>query len=736
MLIWLCISIGISIMIASAAGLIGIMDNSDNNKDNSESRKIDVSYKQIKNEEPGNSNQKEDFSKDYNTLVLSTEKIAESSKADIYCASDKKVQRKVYMYKDSKSATERSSEHSVFKELGSTLGMVHTSSSSAEPIPVVKLQVQYSHQGAKPKIHSSDSDQFCDKSSEERSQAAELQVQYSHQGVKPKVRTSDGDQSCDKSSEERNQAAELQVQYLHQGAKPKVRTSDGDRSCNRSNEGKGKGKHDKGRVSQTHKPRTRRKGYRKSRNSYEKQVASELENLHLIDTLHDQGVKEDISKEIVKDTRSVVNSQSSDDVFVGTLCSAYNEDVEKDKIFSNEIVLPTIKTFNECPGSYIEESLTVQDVFTNKQKSIQVETSGLMIDVAHNFQKTEIFQRLPDDVYRRKQSYFSNMLKRLKDMHFCFCIDVMGSIFYAHNDFICIHESSILFLMHSTQYYQLCLSILKVSCMVQLGSMLNIPKVINSFIYNFKSFKSSRDFDMEFINMLYCLQNERQNLREKIMYLYKSRDYVSFYMQDREILPPWFFNDLLKMLCEFVSLRLTGSGYYSTSLVDFIIVSTAMVLGTMYVSYRCMFNSRNDSRGVKSFFDLIDAMGIKDTCKGNLGLACYNILKIFLHMYNSNNNDLRVIGNMYFPRSLVQKCSEFFISKVECNINNNTMSFGVVLEDLSLIICGLVDRCNIIACSNEILAYDMMYSQLINETAAIPGEQDNLAASRSDGRSL
>ncbi|WDM85351.1 DUF3514 domain-containing protein [Ehrlichia sp. JZT12] len=677
MLIELCIGMGVSIIIASATGLIGLMDNSDNSEDNSGLKKKKLGNKRITGKRFEKSSRKRNFSKNDNTLVLSTKKVEKISKPDLYNTGDEKIGQRVRVYEHSESAEESG------------------------------------------------------KCSSNRGLMKDVMSQH-----KTKLKSSSELVSTPLPNTESTPASELQDQYLYQGARPKMRFSSSHQSYSRSSEVKDQGEDDLIKVLQMQESNTRRRFFKKDIGNYEEQIVSGLNSLQLTDTLHDQAMKEDIGEgKVVENIQSIVDSQLSGDIVTEILYSACGEGVQRDDLV-NDMVIPVTRTSDMSPPSgYISGSLNISDIFQNKQESTQDGKHLVMVEVTRGFQGQGVLKRLPNIMYRKKQSFFTSMLKEFKDMHFYCCVDVIRSVFYVYNDFICIHEDSLLFLMGSTQYYELCLSVLKVSCMVQFSSMFNIPKVANGFIYNFKLFKNSREFDIEFIKMINCLQNEYQNLREAVVCLYKSRDYVSFYMQSREILPPSFFDDLLKMLCDFVSLRLTCNNYCTTSLIDFIIVSTAMVIGTMYANYKYMFNSRSDSRIIEGFFDLIDAMGMKSVCRGNLGLACHNILKIFLHMYNSNNNDLRIIGNMYFPRVLMQKCSPFFFSKVERNINSGTMSFNVVLEDLSLVICGLVDKCNVMAFSREILAYSMIYSQLSDETT-VHEEKDTLNTSKSNGRSL
>ena len=624
---------------------------------------------------------------------------------------------------------------------------------------ISELQIQHIYQDANPKINSSDNNQSY-------SESSEIVGKEKHDGNDVKSKNPVSNEKLDVKSQynariessstvvdallpnESNTISELQIQHIYQDANPKINSSDNNQSYSESSEIVGKEKHDESsvigsiansslKVQQTDKSQSSTEYYQGSNVSYEEDVISCVESLQVVDTLCSRNEFEKINvqrvdggslhcdrdticEELIIDDISFCTSKLSSEKQDYVVC---DESVQKARDFvSNEVVKKKYDISSESPDTSVNEYLSVENVHQQTRKSDQY--SSVLLRFENDFQIRGVFNRIPNYLYRKRQRHFTTMLKFFKDMHFYYCAHIIKTVFYQDKGLVYVHRNSLTFLAQSTGYYRLCIFLLKISCMVQFGSMFNVPKIVNGLIYNFKLFKSPCDLDLAFVGIINALGNKKLNLREEVVKLYKNRSYTELYMQDREFFPPDFFSDLLKMLCEFVQIRLTDSNCHTPlGLVDFIIVSSAMMIGTLYNNYRQMFHSISGRRNIESLSSLIKIMNIKDSCRGNLGLECYELLKVMLRMYNSNINGLGFIGNLYFPRILIQKGSKFFVTKIEQSIISNTMSFGVILEDLSLIICNLVDRWNVMACNNEISAYDKIYSELMHN--ATKAEEQN-----------
>lgn len=137
-----------------------------------------------------------------------------------------------------------------------------------------------------------------------------------------------------------------------------------------------------------------------------------------------------------------------------------------------------------------------------------------------------------------------------------------------------------------------------------------------------------------------------------------------------------------------------GSTNYSRRVLNFAIVSCAMILGSMYSKIEVVTSKARVGEGKHTEV---------------FGLMCYYVLYKMQYMYDVDSNVTVVIGNLCFPSLLVEQCSVNFLDIAKVKIANDNMSFDVIMNDLANNICLLMTKDNLAAFEQHIREYSYIY---------------------------
>ncbi|AAZ68117.1 DUF3514 domain-containing protein [Ehrlichia canis] len=300
-----------------------------------------------------------------------------------------------------------------------------------------------------------------------------------------------------------------------------------------------------------------------------------------------------------------------------------------------------------------------------------------------------------------------------KMMHLQYCYDIAQEMFFVQNNKLYTKYDLLSFLRLNIQNYELCVFLLKLSYVLNCTIVIRQPTFAKNLVYN-ASFFHEPSILCDCIGKLFSSVQSGYTSIE-VMHKILCSYHVKRFPQNSTLYSGAFFSELLKILGHLVSIRLSEPNYLN-KILDFAIVNCSMMLGSMYSNYRYLTGIKGMIADEATFNMLVDHMGSTGSCKGKLGLMCYRVLCNILYMYNGDyNNDVLICG-MYLPERVVKQCSQYFSDKIVNNVVNNTMGFHVIMEDISMLICSMIDRFNLAAFEKEIQAYSNLYDMMVRSS--------------------
>ncbi|RZB12259.1 DUF3514 domain-containing protein [Ehrlichia minasensis] len=249
--------------------------------------------------------------------------------------------------------------------------------------------------------------------------------------------------------------------------------------------------------------------------------------------------------------------------------------------------------------------------------------------------------------------------------------------------------------------------LIKASCILTCAQLCNNAAVWRSIFYNNYFLLDASSLDNVVIELIGCMQpGSATRLRVCVPVVYEK------YMRSkpRILRDPQYFRRLLSLLCRLVNMRLCVSGI-SEQVLDFAIVNVSSMFGCMYLNYANVVGLPVET----DIDEIISNIKSNNLKKGVLGRQCFLLFIQFSNIYGVVLNDTSTmqICGMDFPPILVQQCSEHFTSQVASAIASGSMGFHVVMQNISMRLCALVDRMSIAACEEEISAYAEIYDRMI-----------------------
>ena len=314
---------------------------------------------------------------------------------------------------------------------------------------------------------------------------------------------------------------------------------------------------------------------------------------------------------------------------------------------------------------------------------------------------------------QEKQQVLNIKFYNFKMMHLQYCYDIAQEMFFVQSNKLYTKNNLLSFLKLNIQNYELCVFLLKLSYVLSCTVVIRRPTFAKNLVYNASFFREPSILCDCIEKLFSSVQSGYTSIEvvRRILYSY----HVKRFPQNSTLYSGAFFSELLKILGHLVSIRLSVPNYLN-KILDFAIVNCSMILGSMYSNYRYLTGIKGMIADETIFNMLVDHMGSTGSCKGKLGLMCYRVLCNMLYMYNEDYNSDVLICGMYLPERVVKQCSKYFLDKVANNVVNSTMGFHVIMEDLSMLICSMIDRFNLAAFEKEIQAYSNLYDVMVRSS--------------------
>ncbi|RZB12261.1 DUF3514 domain-containing protein, partial [Ehrlichia minasensis] len=330
-------------------------------------------------------------------------------------------------------------------------------------------------------------------------------------------------------------------------------------------------------------------------------------------------------------------------------------------------------------------------------------------------QSLNLFLTVKDSKTSRERHHmrmaFDNELRVVRRMHFVYLRNICKSIFIVTaNRLYCGRHLVESLIVQQTGDPYLLNFLLKASWILDCARLCNNAAVRRRLIYNNYFLLDASSLDNAVVDLINCMQpGSTSRLRVCVPNVYDR--YMRF--SPRIIHNPQYFRRLLSLLCRLVNMRLCVSGT-SEEVLDFAIVNLCIMFGCMYSNYANFAGLPVEA----NIEEIIDNMKSSNLKRGVLGRKCFSLFMQFSNVYGvvfNNANTIRIC-DIDFPPVLLQQCSEHFAGQVEHAVASGSMGFHVVMQNISMQLCMLVDKMSIAACEEEISAYAEIYDRMINSS--------------------
>ncbi|RZB12415.1 DUF3514 domain-containing protein [Ehrlichia minasensis] len=402
---------------------------------------------------------------------------------------------------------------------------------------------------------------------------------------------------------------------------------------------------------------------------------SEYTQCDLEDTFLSDVVDYEQEQEIIKMFEQVGFEDINQSLIVSDLCDAGVSESSVKKSKDN-------KALNVCIESVEASSVTMsQTASCNKSAMEHLQNGGIKADDV--------------ECGRSLQRQYQNRLYSFMDMHFRYSCDIIEEIFYVQDNRVFLHDNIMNFLVSEVSDYRLCGFILHLYSVLHCTLLLNRPEFCDNLIYN-RYVGATSVLNVCLVDLLTNIQSTSMSfcrLKEIMHYHHVQRfpTIVTCYSSN-------FFSDVLQLLRSLASVK-SGSTNCSRRVLNFAIVSCAIILGSMYskmkvTSSRTRVNEDNKHTEV-------------------FGLMCYYVLYKMQYMYDVHSNMMVVIDDLYFPSMLIEQCSVNFLNIAKARIASDSMDFDVIMDDLTNSICLLMTKDNLAAFEQHIKEYACVYDSLV-----------------------
>ncbi|CEI85091.1 Uncharacterized protein ehr_00473 [Ehrlichia minasensis] len=315
----------------------------------------------------------------------------------------------------------------------------------------------------------------------------------------------------------------------------------------------------------------------------------------------------------------------------------------------------------------------------------------------------------------RRQAALNFKFCALKMMHLKYCCDMSKKIFLMQKGKIYTCNRVLSFLRLNIPNYRMCIFVLKLFYVLNCTEIISQPTFCKSLVYNAYFFRRPSILCSCISDLLVTMQHGYPSMDAIRGVLYRCHVRVLSQNNTSTLHGGAFFSELLQVLVCLASIRLSVPDCLAEEL-DFTIVGCSMLLGSLYSNYKHIAGLEINLTKESGIGALLDCMGSTGPCRGKLGTICYYMLCNMLYMYNASYNTDVLMCGVCLPARLVKQCSQYFYSKVENSVGNGTMGFHVIIEDLSMLICSMLDRFNLAAFEREIQAYADLYDMVIHNS--------------------
>ncbi|RZB12418.1 DUF3514 domain-containing protein, partial [Ehrlichia minasensis] len=322
------------------------------------------------------------------------------------------------------------------------------------------------------------------------------------------------------------------------------------------------------------------------------------------------------------------------------------------------------------------------------------------------------YSTLSNQEYRVAANKFKNKLFVFQNAHINYCCDILTSIFYVKD--LRVHVNAQLEgLLGKVTDPQLCIFIVKVGLLINFAAVFPDNNFCAAITYNARLCWDKAIVNTLLRKFLAYISNGKFDI--PVLHFYFSRILPSP-SENRAMHSPVFYRRVLCILCELVKLRLCDPDCANRhGVLEFGIVHCAMLLGTMYKHYGTLARSSGRIGSGVNFSILVTHMGPASPHRGVFGKLCVAILRKLTCMYSLHYNESILIEGLHVPAGIVLSASENFCDRVRQCVNSGGIDFGIIIDDMAMQVCLLLDKMHLAAIEEEIVSYSMLYHKLMND---------------------
>ena len=301
-----------------------------------------------------------------------------------------------------------------------------------------------------------------------------------------------------------------------------------------------------------------------------------------------------------------------------------------------------------------------------------------------HFEYLKGIHRISSDLQYRKQTIvFCSKLRKLRKLHFDYCVQLVNQAFKIVDDQLVISNDFKEFLSKCTLDKGLLIFVLKVFLLVNLSTLCGGKDIIHNLRYSAKHFRDQSLLNRVMVDVVKVIQDEDCLIKVVRVFDYHSSNLSE--VLDYEPYSGKFFEKIFD-LCTNLAL-IEGCEKYD-ELIDFAVFSCMMYCGTM-VGTIC--KTLIYDRKISVVKDLVhDNLKAAHFCK-----KCRNLKNAMVHIYHPNGLKKETVprnigGIINVPLNFLQMCSKEIDDTVKNAFRKGEMSFGIFVKDIILPIKGVM----------------------------------------------
>ena len=320
--------------------------------------------------------------------------------------------------------------------------------------------------------------------------------------------------------------------------------------------------------------------------------------------------------------------------------------------------------------------------------------------------------------YHAKVRQLKEKLNIFREMHLQYCCHMMQKMFCMMGDKVCVNGNLEGLLKSKITNYDMFVFLLKLGCLMNCVSVLGKVKLCNFLVYDAKLCWNKSCFNVLMRKLL--LRIDKSQFNTSIIFYCLSKVLKE---DEKAVYRGSFYRRVLSLLCQLVKLRLCDPQCAEQhDVLEMGIISCAVMMGTMYKQYINIIRASGDIKYSTGFKQVVAGMGQQKYHRGAFAELCATILSKVSSMNDARCNKAVLFHGLHMPGGIITNASEHFLGRITQCIDNNVMFFNVIIEDLAMQICTMLDKMHLAAMQEEIEAYCAAYSKIIRGSRGQGGE--------------